>query len=175
MKPKRNMRVFTCITSGFLILLSSPLLWIALTTKYPRAVRDAIKPMYFPAAALAFIIVACLILFAYNLFMIAKEKRLRILAGVTLEKFTFISPKALITIVGTVIYALLWNVLGFSISSMLFMACISKVIEPERPLKQIIPVSIISSLCIYLLFTFVFRVPFPEPIVNGVIDKVFYQ
>ncbi len=169
MESKRDFRVFTIIACSLFILVSAPCLWMALTQNYPRAVRDVIKPYHFPAAVFAFIILACLFFLVYNLHMYLKERKIREASGVTLKKFKFIPNKSAATFLGAIVYVLLWSVLGFTLSSILFMTFLAKVVEPERPLRQIAIVSVLTSVGVFLLFSNVFNVPFPEPILNSIL------
>lgn len=174
MEQKRNRRVFTCIASAIMAAFSGPLFWIAITARYPRAIRDPFKPLYFPAGILAFILVASLVLLIFNLRGLGIERRLREKLGEAIGKFTLITNKAFTTLVATVVYAFLWREIGFSISTMIFMALISKKLEPDRPWKQVIPVSIGTAVVVYILFSLVFKVPFPEPLLNPILDKLLY-
>ena len=174
MEKKRDRRIFTCIASVILLGFSSPLLWVALTTRYPRAVRDPFKPLYFPAGVLTFILIACTVLLCYNLYRIIRERQERTRKGESIGNFKFITNKALITFIVTVVYALTWRVAGFSVSTAVFMALISKKLEPERPWRQTIVVSVAAAAVIYILFTFVFKVPFPEPLLDPILDRLLY-
>ncbi len=164
----RDLKIFTCIFSGFLILVGTPLLVVAARTTYPRSVRDPFKPMYLPMFLLGFLLLTAIFFLVENGRQLLQSHKA---AGADEDagpKFVFISKKGIFTLAATILYSIAWQYLGFTISTAIFFAVVSKRLERERSWKQVIFISILFSVIIYVLFVTIFKVPFPEPLLDWI-------
>ena len=78
--------------------------------------------------------------------------------------------KKLISLVGIVIYAFLWNFLGFGLSTVLFVTLESHYLRPKTPFLKCLLVGVGATLVLYFVFGFLFNVDFPEPILELILD-----
>lgn len=65
-----------------------------------------------------------------------------------------------------VVYALLWNVLGFSVSTFIYIIAQSFVLKRDVKLLQTVLIALLISVVMYLFFAELFYVNFPEPILE---------
>ena len=74
--------------------------------------------------------------------------------------------------VGIVIYAFLWNFLGFGLSTVLFVTLESHYLRPKTSFLKCLLVGVGSTLVLYFVFglLFNFNVDFPEPILALILD-----
>jgi hypothetical protein len=77
--------------------------------------------------------------------------------------------KILLTIVAIVVYSVLWNILGFCLSTFLFLNTEAKIINKNVNMKQTFIVSFVGMLVIFLIFGVAFKVYLPEPIFESLI------
>lgn len=63
-------------------------------------------------------------------------------------------------------YALLWNVLGFSVSTFIYIIAQSFVLKRDVKLLQTVLIALLISVVMYLFFAELFYVNFPEPILE---------
>jgi hypothetical protein len=124
---------------------------------------------------LGFIIVTCAALLPINIVKMVKGRRDRIKAGESIKKFIIATPNAVIVMAATIIFALAWRVIGFTLSTAIFVALVSQKLEPERSWKQVIPVSVGLALVVFFLFVLIFKVPFPDRIMGPIMDLMLYS
>lgn len=82
------------------------------------------------------------------------------------SKEPIIAGKAIITAVLICIYALLWNVIGFSLSTFVYFIVQTKVLDSKKALWRIALVSLIAVVAMNVIFVAIFRVSFPEPLLT---------
>jgi hypothetical protein len=162
----RDMKIFTCIFSALILLIGTPLLFVALTTTYPKSMKDPFKPMHLPILLLAFLLLAALLLLARNAATVLREDRARKATGEAAPRFIPITKNGVFTFLTTVLYGIAWQYLGFTLSTAIFFAILVKRLEPERSWKQVAFVSLLFSVLVYAVFVSIFKVPFPEPILD---------
>ena len=81
-------------------------------------------------------------------------------------KQPFMQREVAITLALIIAYAVCWNIIGFGLSSFLFFVAESIVLDRERPIWQALLLGVIMTAVIYFAFGFVFRVSFPEPLLD---------
>lgn len=165
----RNLKIFTCAFCILIIAICIPLLIIAVTTSYPASLKDTFKPMYLPIFLLGFLTLTALFFLISTGLQLLRDSKAARADGETPEKFVPITSSGVFAFIATILYALAWQYIGFTISTAIFFALASKRFEPERPWKQVVPVSILFAVVVYVVFVIVFNVPFPEPILNGIL------
>ena len=174
---ERDKRLFTIICCVFFILAGVPLLIIAINTKYPPLIvpARAFQPLYVPIAMLIVILSISTGLLILNIIKMIKTRSELIRAGESLKKFIIATPNEIIVFAGAVLYVIMWNIIGFTLSTIIYVALISKRLESERPWRQVIPVAIGLGLFVFLLFTVVFKVFFPDRIMRPIMDFILYR
>lgn len=88
------------------------------------------------------------------------------LPAVPAPRFIPITKNGVFTFLTTVLYGIAWQYLGFTLSTAIFFAILVKRLEPERSWKQVAFVSLLFSVLVYAVFVSIFKVPFPEPILD---------
>jgi hypothetical protein len=124
---------------------------------------------------LGFIIAVCSALLPINIVKLVRGRRERIKAGESIKNFIIATPNAVIVMAATIIFALAWRLIGFTLSTAIFVTLVSKKLEPERSWKQVILVGIGVALVVFFLFVLVFKVPFPDRIMGPIMDLILYS
>lgn len=74
--------------------------------------------------------------------------------------------RIVLSVIGILVYTLLWNVLGFGISSVLFFVWEARLLSKKFFWKKTIFMAIGYVAFIYIIFGLLFNVGFPEPILE---------
>ena len=133
---------------------------------------DGIASMTFPKYIIGAVIVLCVIRLVTNC-CIAKKNQSAVLQkkeeqeesmnGLTPQQH---SRKIMLTLLFIIVYSLLWNVLGFALSTCLFVFLEAKFLRPSSSWISCLVVGIGATVVLYFIFGFLFNVEFPEPILG---------
>jgi len=77
--------------------------------------------------------------------------------------------RILLTIFAIIIYSALWNVLGYCLSTFLFLNAEAKIINKRVNKTQLVVIAFIGTLITFLVFGVAFKVYLPEPILESFI------
>ena len=176
-EKERDKRIFTIICCSFFVLAAVPVFIVSVTSKYPPMLvpERAFKPHYVPSAMLAVVISVSVGLLIVNTVKLIRARSNRIKVGESIKKFIVATPNAILAMAGAILYAIAWRLIGFTLSTIIFIALLSKKLEPERPWKQVIPVAIGLGLFVFFLFVIVFKVFFPDRIMRPIMDFILYR
>lgn len=170
MQEKRT-KVFELIVAVFFMLFSSYMLYVAFTSKANMGAYAAkeMHPFTFPKIILFLMLFFAIICFSYTLSWLIKNKKKEQDTQITSFKeklFFYLPQKSLMTYIFILVYIALWNVLGFALSTIAYISIQTKYLERERSMKQIILIATIVALGLTVLFSVLFRVNLPEPIID---------
>ncbi len=84
------------------------------------------------------------------------------------ERINLLPKPVALTLAAVVVYALLWNVIGFTLSTILFLATETKIVNSDIPLKKGVLVAVIGTAIILVIFVYLFKMNFPEPLLDWV-------
>ena len=157
MANKKTEKVYENIVYVLFICVFSYLFKVAMSARVIKV--NGMKSMTFPKGIIAVMIVLCSAKLITN---IITEVKHRSESG---EKFERLHPIKLLTLLLIIVYAALWNVIGFGLSSLLFITAEAKLLRWNECswLKSFL-VGAGATLVIYLVFGFLFNVDFPEPL-----------
>ncbi len=151
----RNEQFFERIVLLVMMAGFGALLYTALNFKSSFGSAENLSSMAIPVCVLSLVLVLCAIRLAMNLLAWAKSK------GGQWEKT---DRRVYISTGLIVLYALLWNPLGFCLSTGLFLLGIFQVLRPNKQsLAKDLLLSVAVTAGIYLLFGKGFPVYFPGP------------
>ncbi|MGN0305872.1 MAG: tripartite tricarboxylate transporter TctB family protein [Lachnospiraceae bacterium] len=114
--------------------------------------------MDFPKGILILLAVLCGVRLIGNLIQSAKEKEEK--QKVSVDKRTWI------TAIGIFLYAIMWKIFGFFLSSCTFFFLESLVLKRDVCKKQAVLISVGITTFIYIVFGMAFGVDFPEPLLE---------
>lgn len=120
---------------------------------------SGMQSMTFPKGIFVIMLVFCTVKFILNLIEIIAERESE-------EKFEHLHPVKLLLLTMILVYASMWNVIGFGLSSAVFITLASKLLRRTCSWLKAILVGVGSTAFIYIVFGFLFNVDFPEPILN---------
>ena len=152
---QRNSKYFELIVSILLLAGSCFMLYIAQTTGKPSN-DGSLSAMAFPRAIYTAIVVL-------SVYLIAKCAKWFKDNPKTAEnapaKGTFLPQKSVVTFIAICVYAALWQVIGFTLSTLLFL-------DRKRPIWLTILIGVIATVVMYAVFGLAFKVALPDPLVN---------
>ncbi len=122
----------------------------------PKA-YDGMQSMTFPKVIFSIIIILCAYKLVMNLIAMAKDKEFY---------FEKIDKRVVISLVMIIVYAALWEVIGFGLSSLLFVIFEAKLLRPQSAWWKAVAVGVGSTGVLYFIFGFLFNVDFPEPLIE---------
>ncbi len=157
MKDKTS-RTFELIAAALLGIYSAVMIAYAKLNPV-TTVSNGMESYTFPVILYAIMLVCCIILIIQNRIAAAKDKE---------SKFEKLDVRVWITIGAIVIYALLWQVIGFMASTFLFIICEAKALKREEPLWKCAAVSLAAILIIYFVFVRVFSISLPETFLSAI-------
>ncbi len=127
----------------------------ALATK-PRAV-NGMQSMTFPKVIFGIIIVMCAVKLLMNIIWMIRSGE---------YGFELLDRRILISLVMIIVYAALWQIIGFGLSSVIFVTIESKLLRNNAPWLHCALVGLGTTVVLYFVFGFLFNVDFPEPILE---------
>lgn len=144
-----------CVLCGLLILFSY-LFYIARTS--PSYTFEGIASMEFPSWIFIIVLLLCAIKLIGNImFQIKRGDK----QAASKEK---VSPKINLSIFLIVLYAVMWNIVGFSISSFSFVSVEAKILRPQISWKIVLLIGFLVTVAVDIVFGLFFNIDFPEPI-----------
>ena len=160
----RNNRIFEIGVSGFLFIATLYLFYIAITTvnKFPN---QGMGSMDFPKIFFAIQMVLCLFIFAksvrgyLNSNEVAPKTKME-------EEESLIKTQVLISIVLTIAYAICWNLIGYLLSTFLFVVAESRVLDNSKSFWRSLVFASFVAVFTYIVFGLLFQVSFPEPLLD---------
>ena len=166
---KRNERIIQIGTTGFLLLLDIYVLWYSFANPFTNEFLS-LGPYAFPRAILIVILLLSIGHLINGIIelkkLLASEKE----AAALKEKKSVegtqdaIFPVGAVTaILAMVIYYFLWNILGFTLCTVIFITFCARFIQPSGSWKTRILVGIATAVVIDLFFVFVFSIHLPDP------------
>ena len=82
------------------------------------------------------------------------------------ESRIFVDRRTWMTAISIIIYAILWNVIGFCLSSFLFFYAEALILKKDANKKYTALISIGVTMFIFVIFGVAFGVDFPEPLLE---------
>lgn len=82
------------------------------------------------------------------------------------EKVNLLPKPVVLTLASVIVYAFLWNAIGFTLSTVLFLTIETKIVNNDVPFKNGLLVAIISTVILTIVFVILFKMEFPEPILD---------
>ena len=82
------------------------------------------------------------------------------------ESRIFVDRRTWMTAISIIIYAILWNVIGFCLSSFLFFYAEALILKKDANKKYTALISIGVTMSIFVIFGVAFGVDFPEPLLE---------
>ena len=162
---KRNDKIFELGVSVFLLLASIYMFYISVTTDKPVAPGE-VSAMAFPKVLYAVIILLCIYLIINAVLWLKRHP-----ADPSQEKLPLVPRKSWITFLFIVIYALMWNVIGFSLSTFLFFFGESWYLDRKRPVWLTALLALAVTAVMYIVFTIFFKVSFPDRLMNMLLGR----
>lgn len=177
MKEKTS-RTFELIAAILLGAYSAVMIGYAILNPV-SANNDGMASYTFPVFIYAIMLVCCIILIIQNRMMERKkakeykemdEKEREGLSEEKKKEYIFekIDRRVWITIGAILVYVALWQVIGFMISTLIFVTCEAKILKKETPIWQCLLVAVGAVLIIYLIFVRLFSISLPETFLNSI-------
>lgn len=141
-----------------LLLAGSAFLYYNASQAKSVATGTDMASMDFPKGILAVLMALCALKLVTGLAGLAKEK--------VEEKTLSGDPRTALTMVLIVVYAFLWRILGFCLSSFLFFFAESVLLKRTISRRQAVVISAGVTLTVYIIFGMAFGVDFPEPLLE---------
>lgn len=162
----KDKRIFEIFVSGFLLAFTLFLLYTSFTTSSKITVVEGLTSMAFPRAILYVQAVFCLFVLGNSTKAYLQEKKDRepVTENKKQDKRPLINNKVLFSLVLMIIYVLLWDYLGFILSTILFFTVEAKMLDIEKPLWKCILFGLLVAGFSYIVFGVIFQVSFPEPL-----------
>lgn len=154
-KKQSTQRWFENVVYMLCIAVFSYLLSSAMSVK-PRA-YDGMQSMTFPKIIFSLVILLCVIKLIGNIISMIKDKEL---------SFERADTRVFISLLMIIIYAVMWKLIGFGASSVLFVSAEAKLLRSQVKWWKAAAVGAGSTAVLYFIFGFLFNVDFPEPIIS---------
>jgi hypothetical protein len=162
-------KFFEFVVSLFLMCVSIYLLYIANTSKFFLSSEShEFSPMWFPKIILTTLFAMSCVIFCLSIHSFYRHK---IDKKINLSVFDLFHKKSILTFFLILCYALLWWLIGFSISTFIYFILQTKAVDKERSLKQIVLVSVLFTMGLFVVFSLMFRVNFSEPIFSAICNR----
>lgn len=178
MKDKTS-RVFELIASIVLGLYCVVMIIYALLHPISTNV-DGMHSYTFPVTLYAIMLVCCILLIVQNRITAAKQKNTY--EAMTAEQREHLSEeersgfqyhstdrRVWITVGLIIVYAALWKVVGFMMSTLLFITTESRVLKKDAPIWKCALVALGADILIYLIFVRLFSISLPETFLRAII------
>ena len=138
---------------------------VLLRTAYEGAASfrgKGIGPMAFPTVILYLLLALCIVRFVLSLRYLVMNRREKASDAKT-------DPRVWATYLLIVGYALLWNVLGFSIATFVYIVAQAFVLKRDVSVPKTLLLALAVAAVMYLVFRRLFYVRFPEPLLGGIL------
>ena len=138
------------------------------------------KSYTFPVIIYCIMLACCLAVIVKN--RILAQKRKKAYRGLTEQERSRLSPDAqkafrfelpdkrvLLTIAAIFLYAAMWQVIGFTVSTFLFIIAAAKILKRDAKLWRCAAVSLAADVLVYVVFVQVFSISLPETFLRGIL------
>lgn len=166
---KKNDRIMEAVAVGIIFVLTLLFFYIACTTKV-KAVAGGIGPMDFPKIILGIQLLLLLITVFHMTAGIRKSEKMP-LKEEKASKEPLVDKRVALSIAAILIYIICWNFLGFCLSSFLFFSYEAHLLDKEDKLWKILVLGLVATTLIYLVFGIGFKVSFPEPLAEILLQR----
>lgn len=168
----RTSRTFELIAAVLLGIYSSVMIVYARINPATTA-SDGMESYTFPVILYGIMLVCCIILIIQNR-ILASKKRKEYQSLLQEQKdrldeekkkefiFEKLDARVWATIGAIIIYAAMWQVIGFMLSTFLFIICEAKILKKEEPAWRCVLVALAAVFIIYIVFVRVFSISLPE-------------
>lgn len=163
---KKNDRIMEAAAIVVIFLLTLLFFYIACTTK-TKAVTGGIQPMDFPKVVLGI----QLFLLVITAFQLIARGRKNTDEAVREKEEPLVDKRVVFSIAAILIYIICWNILGFCLSSFLFFSYEAHLLDKEDKLWKILILGLVVTILIYLIFGVGFKVSFPEPLMELLLQR----
>ena len=127
-------------------------------------IGDGIKSMTVPRIVIGLLLFLVLLDFIGVILRIKKNK---IASKISRDAIDPNNVKKIITTLGVmVIYVILWNIIGFTLSTILVIFVETKIVNRDIPSKKILVFGIAFTVLVLVIFGGLFAMDFPEPILE---------
>ena len=158
---ERNKKRFELGVSIVILLIVCFLMYVSFITP-TIPVSSGLASMDFPRIVFVFIILLSIAQIIVSICWFVKHP----IKNNTEPKAAAFDKKVVLTAVLFCIYAALWNVIGFSLSSVIYFFIQTKLLDKKKPTLHVALISVLLVAVIDLLFVFVFKIHFPEPLLT---------
>jgi len=167
---EKDKKIFEMFVSGFLLLATLYLLYISLTTTN-KFVNQGMASMDFPKGIFYIQALFCLIVFvkAFKAYREICKKNGHSPAEGTAKNKPTIDKKVIVSIGLIIIYAACWNILGYLLSTFLFVVAESRVLDSSKALWRSLVFALLTAAFTYIVFGILFQVSLPEPLLELVL------
>lgn len=141
-----------------LLLLGAAFLYFSASRAKTVSVGTDMASMDFPKGILILLAVLSGVRLLENLIQSAKNRE----SGQSIS----VDRRIWMTVIGIFLYAMMWKILGFFLSSCAFFFLESLVLKKDVSKKQAALISVGITVFIYLVFGVAFGVDFPEPLLE---------
>ncbi len=156
----KTTRLFELLAAVLLGMYSAVMIFYGITHPV-EAANSGMKSYTFPLAMYGIMLVCCVILIIQNRAAAVRSNKD--------EKLEKLDKRVWITIAAILTYVALWKVIGFMLSTFLFVAGESKVLKRDEPVSRCAAVALGAVVVIYIVFVKVFSISLPETFLGRLI------
>ena len=175
MKEDKTTRTFELIAC--LILGSFSILMIGYALLHPTGGKNTgMKSYTFPIVIYSMMLLSSLVILIRNRLTDRRERAACCAVGEELteeERIRFTYQKTdrriLLTVGLIFLYVAMWKVVGFTISSLAFVAVEAKLLRKESSWKQCAAVSVAAGVILYVVFVKLFSINLPETFLANIL------
>lgn len=161
MNMRKSTLLYENVVLSSIFAVFTFLLYIARTSPSYSSGGDTAS-MTFPSWIFIITMSICALKLILNYFCMKKENN----DNNTANKIQKTHIKVYITLLSIIIYALCWNMVGFSISTIIFVAFVSQMLRPSCPMPKTIIIALGVAVFMNIVFGMFFKVDFPEPLLE---------
>lgn len=136
-----------------------------------KAKFDSLGTYGVPRFILALIFVLSVIDIVKAVIAFVKEKKDVSASPETETKKPILPMKSLVAIVSIIAYFFLWDIIGFSISTVLLVGIVAKILSPETKVWKCLLVGLGTAVICNLIFVFGFSIGLPDPVIDWIIYR----
>ena len=161
----KKQRIEIAVT-GLILGIAGYLQYVAYHTKVRTNVQG-MQSMTFPKIILYVMMLLCTVTLIKGIVNYGKLRKEAGKESEPAQKGRMLKIAA--TIVLIAVYAAMWNVIGFILSSLIFFFAESMLLDSSGSWKKAVVIAIVYTIVVYVVFGFCFGVSFPEPILEAIL------